>query len=611
MSLRAKAVLTILPLALACGIAAVMLSHRTVYSTLVEEAARAVMTLMEEAQSSLRAGVSARSEKMLLPRVQSLARSVDALDVFVCDTDGIAIVHSNVAKTGRKAAGAFVMDALAAGQGRTRLNDRGGVPFLDLSLPVWDDVPGEASGEDFLLSAGNGAKKRAGTLFLRVPIERYLRLDRRISGRLLWVITGIVFATFLAIFILLELALRPVKQLTAATERVRGGEYGVTVPSLSSDEIGRLADSFNRMSLGLKETTVSRDYFDNLLRNILDTIIVTDENAVVTMINPACERLLGYGQGELSGRKACELFTAGCREKNGWIGRAVKGETVEGREAVMLARDGAEIPVLLSVAGLSGKGGRAGLVAVARDIRERKKIEAALRQSEKMSAVGVLAAGVAHEINNPLGIMLGFAQAVAKKLREDDPLSMPIRSIEREAVRCKDLVQSLLVFSRASRSEQWEELGLNAAVDGALALIVAQAKAHGVELKVEMGRGLPAIYANRSQVQQVAINLAANGIDAMNGGGTLAISTAAPAGRPGYVELRVTDTGSGIPAEIQEQIFEPFFTTKEVGKGTGLGLALVYEIVQKHGGIIEFNSEPGKGTEFLVLFPAGRPRGGG
>ncbi len=236
-------------------------------------------------------------------------------------------------------------------------------------------------------------------------------------------------------------------------------------------------------------------------------------------------------------------------------------------------------------------------------IRELEKTHRTLAFSEKLAAVGQLAAGVAHEINNPLGIILGFAQSVSKRIQnEADPLALPLKTIEREALRCKNLVQSLLVFSRTSKGAR-EELDLNSAVEGALPLISARTKTQNVELAQELGAELPKIKADKTQLQQIVVNLANNAVDAMQNGGTLTIATSLFAKRPGYVAIQVRDTGAGIPKEIQNRIFEPFFTTKEVGKGTGLGLSLVYEIVNKHAGTIELESEEGKGATFTVFLP--------
>ncbi|OGS21101.1 MAG: hypothetical protein A2252_05560 [Elusimicrobia bacterium RIFOXYA2_FULL_39_19] len=223
-------------------------------------------------------------------------------------------------------------------------------------------------------------------------------------------------------------------------------------------------------------------------------------------------------------------------------------------------------------------------------------------QSAKMSAVGQLAGGVAHEINNPMGVILGFAQIMAKTIKEQDPYFLPVTSIEREAHRCKKLVADLLTFSRTGKTTM-EKTNINAVIEGALTLSETLARIKNVDIIRSLENNLPEISANSNQLQQVIINLCNNAIDAMPEGGEIRIS-AKKSGA--YVEIEVTDTGKGIPDKIKQHIFEPFFTTKEVGKGTGLGLSLVYEIVQKHNGTIEVESEPGKGTTFKIKLPIDR-----
>jgi len=269
--------------------------------------------------------------------------------------------------------------------------------------------------------------------------------------------------------------------------------------------------------------------------------------------------------------------------------------------------DGTEFPatVLLSMIEI---GGQAILQATVRDITLEKRLESRMIQSAKLSAVGSLAAGVAHEINNPLGVILGFAQALAGGIQAGEASFGPIKAIEREALRCKALVQELLVFSRQGKGHV-EDFDLDQAVAHALALVQPQARVKGVTLTNESG---PAgtVRGDRGQLQQVVVNLAVNAIDAMPQGGRLAVRT----WRTGVsgdrkVLLRVEDTGTGISAALLTKIFEPFFTTKPVGKGTGLGLALVHEIVAKHGGTVEVDSFLGKGTVFTVALPAGTENG--
>lgn len=237
--------------------------------------------------------------------------------------------------------------------------------------------------------------------------------------------------------------------------------------------------------------------------------------------------------------------------------------------------------------------------AFARDISERKTLELSARRSEKMSAVGQLAAGVAHEINNPLTVILGYTQSLIRRLTQDDPQLQPLAAIEREALRCRTLTHSLLAFARDKKPGMSDEDPL-IMMSEALALVEVQAKIKKVRLVREIPTVLPSVHLNTDQIQQVLINLCSNALDAMPQGGTLTVGMSV---RGDQLQIKVADTGTGISPSIRERIYEPFFTTKPVGKGTGLGLSLTYEIVHGHQGCIELSSELGRGSQFLISLP--------
>jgi PAS domain S-box-containing protein len=333
-------------------------------------------------------------------------------------------------------------------------------------------------------------------------------------------------------------------------------------------------------------------------------IMLVDENMKIRVWNEAAERLFGWSRAEILGLSPFDTVVPVEEQEKVRRVRADTTQSAAARyETVRLSKNGVRIPVENISTRLRDPDGRfTGNIVIYRDLREIRKLQESVLQTEKMGAVGQLAAGVAHEINNPLGIILGFAQSLVKRLKEDDPLALPLKSIEREALRCKSLVQDLLVFSRSSKIES-EHLDLNEALVGALSLIFARARTQGVEIVQQLSPELPRILANRNKLQQVLINLANNAIDAMPKGGTLTIATALGGDRPGHVEIGVSDTGHGIPGEIRARIMEPFFTTKEAGKGTGLGLSLVYEIVKNHRGTVEVESEEGKGSKFTIRLP--------
>jgi signal transduction histidine kinase len=223
-----------------------------------------------------------------------------------------------------------------------------------------------------------------------------------------------------------------------------------------------------------------------------------------------------------------------------------------------------------------------------------------LIQIDKMVAIGQLAAGVAHEINNPLAVILGFAQGIARRVDKASGLAVPIESIVREALRCKELVQELLVFSRTGTRPQ-EPIEIEPLVRSTAQLLEARAREQNTALVLELSVGSATVTGNRTQLQQIIVNLANNAFDALRVGGRVTLR-ALRDGDDG-IRIDVRDDGPGIPAEIRSRIFDPFFTTKDVGSGTGLGLSLVYEMVQKHGGNIVVESAPGDGTTMRVRLP--------
>lgn len=231
--------------------------------------------------------------------------------------------------------------------------------------------------------------------------------------------------------------------------------------------------------------------------------------------------------------------------------------------------------------------------------KEKEKLREQFMQSEKMAAVGKLAGGFAHEINNPMTVILGYAQLVMLKIEKSNPLYKSLESIERESKRCRDLIRNLLTFSRISKT-QAENTEINEVINSALSLVEAQTKIKNIRIERKYDDKLPKVMLNSNQIQQVIINLCNNAIDAMPNGGIIVITTRQ---KDGFAEILVSDTGSGIPKNIINKIYEPFFTTKEIGKGTGLGLSLCFDIIQKHKGEILVESEDGKGTTFVIRLP--------
>jgi two-component system NtrC family sensor kinase len=224
-----------------------------------------------------------------------------------------------------------------------------------------------------------------------------------------------------------------------------------------------------------------------------------------------------------------------------------------------------------------------------------------LAGAEKLTALGEMASGVAHEVNNPLGGILLYSNLVLEDIPEDSPARENMQKIIYQTNRCKEIVQSLLDFARTPTGDM-VPLKINNVVNTSLNLIKQQAMFHDIEIKTSLAENLPEIIGDRARLEEVFLNLYINAADAMNGKGLLTITTGLTSNNS--IKVLVSDTGEGIDKEHLQHIFEPFFTTKDPGKGTGLGLSIVYGIIKKHNGLIEAESEPGKGTTFIISLPS-------
>jgi two-component system NtrC family sensor kinase len=233
--------------------------------------------------------------------------------------------------------------------------------------------------------------------------------------------------------------------------------------------------------------------------------------------------------------------------------------------------------------------------------KELRKMQAHLIQSEKLASLGKLAAGIAHEINNPLGGILIYSNLLLEDTEKDSPHYENLKKIVKETSRCKDIVKGLLEFARPKEPET-SLIGVNEILEGSLAIMEKQALFQNISIKKSYESDLPKIIADSAQLQQVFMNIILNAAEATAGNGTLTLSTSLNPDSK-CIEVKFSDTGQGIKEEDKKRLFEPFFSTKEVGKGTGLGLAISYSIIQKHQGTIEVKSQIGKGSTFTVKLP--------
>jgi PAS domain S-box-containing protein len=428
-------------------------------------------------------------------------------------------------------------------------------------------------------------------------LRETLRQADVVSRRAVWVqlvailvagVTGIVLAATVASSIA-----KPLASLRRAAVAIANGDVGQRAIRHADDEVGGLTDAFNGLASWLQDEIGRRRSEETKLRLLLEMapfgVMTVGSDGRIVLANRALERMLEYGAGDLWGRSAADILPASLLD----------GANATSVQAQAVAHSGIEAPVEASVTPVVLEGERVTMVTVV-DLRERQRIEGQLRQAEKLSAVGQLAAGVAHEINNPLTVILGFAQGMQRRTGPTDPNRNPLAAIVRETARCRELVQSLLNFSRAGGNEA-VAIDVNAAVGVATGLVAGHARLRCGEIRQDLGPQLPPILGNRNELEQALVNLLKNALDALDGSGTVTVSTRRTDldGRPA-VEIAVVDTGTGMSPETQARIFEPFFTTKEVGRGTGLGLALVFEMVSRHKGTIDVASKLGEGSTFRV-----------
>ena len=390
---------------------------------------------------------------------------------------------------------------------------------------------------------------------------------------------------------------------------------------------------------------VSKVYTEAIIQNLADTLIVVDMAAKILTVNPETCHLLGYTEEEILGKPVAMIFAAAEEallfEKTR-MKKLIEEGSVRDYDMTYKTKSGEKIPVSFSGSVMRNKDGSIiGIVGIARDMRkinrfmqkekefaaaaaaaaterekaaqleaaykELRETQAKLIQEGKMSAVGKLAAGVAHEMNNPLTGVLTYAVLLKEELEnapEEIRSQLPefpeqLDLIKLSAQRCKSIADNLLNFSRQSEPEM-TLVNLSDVISGTFELIGTQIRHKGIKLTRDIPEGLPAIRGNANQLQQVFTNIVLNAIHVMDSGGKITVC----AKRDGpECEVAISDTGSGIPKEHLDKIFEPFFTTKAIGKGTGLGLSIVYGIVQNHGGEITVDSVLGKGTTFNLRFP--------
>ncbi len=377
----------------------------------------------------------------------------------------------------------------------------------------------------------------------------------------------------------------------------------VAAQAATALENGRL---YRQLRVKADELERMREFSENILESLNDGLAVVTRDDQIVRWNRQLEELYGVRHEDAVGRRLDAIFEAGFLD----VLRASRRESPEGaafyRVPLMTRHDPSRrLLVNLATTPLrDSDGATTGSIIIVEDISTRVQLEEQLQISEKMASIGLLAAGVAHEVNTPLTGISSFTQMLLQGAEPDAPTTKVLEKIERQTFRAAKIVNGLLNLARPAKVDSGP-VDLNAVVNDVLALLEHQLKNGRIQVRKELAATTPVVQGIEHKLQQVFLNLFLNARDAMPKGGWLSIMSRQE-GTSAIIE--VGDTGSGIPAEQLSRIYDPFFTTKEIGKGTGLGLSITYGIVQEHGGAIACDSVPGQGTRFTLTLPLSASR---
>ena len=418
---------------------------------------------------------------------------------------------------------------------------------------------------------------------------------------------------------------RPVRQLAQGADAVSRGELEQRIEPSTIDEIGRLAEAFNHMTAQLLQqrtaledahTELSRrfreladlkGYTDSIVSSVTTGVVTIDLEGRVVTLNPAAELLTGFFAGEVVNRYCTEIFASTGEIADVLMETLTSHSPIAGIALALTRRNGVTIPIELSTAPLKGSDGKdLGVVGVFRDLSAVRALEDRLQRSDRLAALGTLAAALGHEIKNPLTSILTFSRHLSRRYADEGFREKFQKVVPRELERINEIVERLMELARPPRLH-FATVQLPALLDGVLDLYGNEIEAKRTSVTREYARDIPPIQGDENALYRVIVNLVANALEAMAPGGRLILRLAWAEGPPRRlgqyrrVQIEIEDTGPGIAARERDQIFNPFYTTKD--GGTGLGLAIAHKIVEEHGGTVDVASTPGVGTTFCIVLP--------
>ncbi|WP_260410876.1 ATP-binding protein [Cohnella xylanilytica] len=487
--------------------------------------------------------------------------------------------------------GSYILQAAESGETIAVQKKIGGTRVLKSFIPV--------SGPDLSYVIGFSFNGES----LRSQVNRQLVLQVIISSTLL-------AAALVASYLLAGFMLRPVNRILATVNEIAVGRFGSKLEIRSKDELGLLSSRINAMGDSLQHYTSrlkesaeelrsTKQYLESFVNHTSDAIHVSDLEGRVTQVNRAFETMYGWSEEEILGKALRNVPEELEKEFGDVWDTVLAGGAVADLETVRYAKDGKPFDVSLTVSSIRDEAERIVAVAtISRNITARKQTEEMLRRSEKLSVVGQLAAGVAHEIRNPLTTLRGFVQ-LQQQQGSIPPAYLQIMLSELD--RINYIVSELLIFAKP-QADRFRLAPIADIIRDIVLLLDSQARMNNVRIETRFSEELPDIRCEVNQLKQVFLNVLKNGMEAMPDGGVLFVE-AYRAPRDGGVVVRVTDQGEGIPEEHLARLGEPFFSTKE--SGNGLGLMVSQQIISNHKGTMRFESKLGEGTTVELRLPSG------
>jgi len=452
--------------------------------------------------------------------------------------------------------------------------------------------------------------------FAEVSISLSRKRVQIISRNLLLATVVVAFIFHLLGLLTSSIALKravilPLAKLNTCIKALQDGDYGQQVVITEPLEFMTIGNSLNEMAITIRsnfenirkhqeKSQLEQNKLAAIVNSMADGLFVTDDKGIIISFNRSATAITGFPEGEAIGMQCCELFrTKLCKEA---CAVENEGKIIQNRETTLKNRAGQLLNVSVSSAILyDSKGKAAGGVQTFRDITEDKKRQEMYCHTEKLAAVGQLAAGVAHEINNPLSNILGYSRKI-KLQTEPAELEHLVSVIVEQTRKCGDIVKGLLNFSRSSGSNP-RIFNINGLIESVIEILAYQAKKKRTIIHFSPIEDF-SVYADPAKIEQVLFNLLINGLQAVSDNGNIRVTTGIAGSN---VYFTVADDGPGIPADQRQRVFEPFFTTKPVGTGTGLGLSICAGIIAEADGAIDVAASDEGGSLFTVLLPAGEP----